>query len=255
MNKIISGYLWAWKNIEAGTKSVKTLKKFYPDADIFINVDYDGDVDGYKNICEENKFIFSRNNFQLGYCGNFANVDVGRDCWPKEYTFEWIRGIYEACKKTDSKYFMILEEDDFVLNSISILNEDFSMAIHPTAPSASGRYRPNAIPTEYLLYINDKNGNPISDGYAAGGGVIFNREQFIKAWETHRDSFWSDYDYLKNINKIIGWADYTLQFIMQLNNFEIIQNHRLCEHWEVLDTWKTFEVVTGLKDIEEIRKL
>jgi hypothetical protein len=34
MNKLISGYLWAWTNYEAGEKSVNSLKKFYPDADI-----------------------------------------------------------------------------------------------------------------------------------------------------------------------------------------------------------------------------
>ena len=39
------------------------------------------------------------------------------------------------CKKTDSKYMMLFEEDDFILDTISILNLDFSMVIHPTAPS------------------------------------------------------------------------------------------------------------------------
>ena len=255
MSKLISGYLWAWKNTEAGLKSVNTLKKFYSDADIFINVDYDGDIETYQKICDENGFTFSRNNFQLGYCGNFANVNVGRECWSKEYTFEWIRGIYEACLKTDSKYFILLEEDDFILKPISLLNEEVSMAIHPTDPSPTGRHRPNNIPTDYIIYISDRGGNPVSAGYAAGGGAFFNREQFIKAWETHKNSLWKDYDYLVSVNKIIGWADYILQFIMQLGGYEIVQNHKLCEHWEVLDSWETFEIVTGLKDMEEIKKL
>ena len=33
---------------------------------------------------------------------------------------------------------MLFEEDDFVLKPISILNEEFSMAIHPTSPSPTG---------------------------------------------------------------------------------------------------------------------
>ena len=49
MRKLISGYLWAWKNWEAGSKSVATLKKYYRDADVFINVDFDGDFINYKN--------------------------------------------------------------------------------------------------------------------------------------------------------------------------------------------------------------
>jgi hypothetical protein len=255
MNKLISGYLWAWKNTEAGLKSVNSLKKFYSNSDIFINVDYDGDVETYQKICNENQFTFSRNNFQLGYCGNFSNVNVGRDCWPKEYTFEWVRGIYDACLKTDSKYFILLEEDDFILKPISLLNEEVSMAIHPTYPSPIGVTRPNNIPNEYIIYINDKGGNPISPGYAAGGGTFFNREEFIKAWETNKNSLWNDYDYLVSVNKIIGWADYILQFIMQLEGYEIIQNHKLAEHWEVANAWNEFEIITGMKDIEIIKQL
>ena len=38
MSKLISGYLWAWTKYEAGLKSVNSLKKFYHDSDIFINV-------------------------------------------------------------------------------------------------------------------------------------------------------------------------------------------------------------------------
>ena len=149
MSKLVSGYLWAWKNIEAGTKSVNSLRKFYPDADIFINVDFEGDNENYKKICDDINATYSKNDFQLGYCGNFGNVNVGRDCWSKESTFEWVRGIYEACLKTDSKYMLLLEEDDFVLNKCTILNQNFSMAIHPTAPSpTTATVSPGAIVSE-----------------------------------------------------------------------------------------------------------
>jgi hypothetical protein len=254
MSKIISGYLWAWKNTERGKKSVESLRKFYPDSDIFINVDFEGDIDTYKQISEEINATFSINNFQLGYCGNFGQVNVGRDCWSKESTFEWVRGIYDACLKTDSKYFMLLEEDDFVLKPISILDTEFSMAIHPTNPAPNGNYRANNIPSYFINFILNNGGNPNSPGYASGGGVIFNREHFIKSWENTKDIIWDNYDNLKNHNKIIGWADYILQFIMQLDGYEIIQNNRLCEEWEI-SNWKDFEIVTGLKNLEEIRQL
>jgi hypothetical protein len=255
MDKLVSGYLWAWKNYEAGIKSVTSLRKFFNNADIFINVDYDGDVENYKKICDENGFIFSRNNFQLGYCGNFTGQNVGRECWPKEYTFEWVRGIYEACLKTNSRYMIILEEDDFILKYPTIINTNFSMAIHPTDPSPVGVRRPNGIPIEFINYIINKGGQPKSPGYAAGGGTFFNREQFIKAWETHNNSLWNDYDYLVRVNKIIGWADYILQFIMQLDGCEIIQNHKLAEHWEVGDRWNEFEIITGMKNDKIIKLL
>ena len=96
---------------------------------------------------------------------------------------EWLRGVYEACKKTDSKYIMLFEEDDFVLKPISILNEEFSMAIHPTAPSPTGRMRPNAIPHQFKEYAEAVGGIGDSFSYASGGGTIFNRTQFIDSYE------------------------------------------------------------------------
>lgn len=250
--KLISGYLWAFKNYEAGKKSLQTLKKFYSDADLFINVDFDGDLENYKKAAEEIDATFSVNNFQLGYCGNFGNINIGRDCWPKEHSFEWLRGLYDACKKTNSKYILLLEEDDFVLKPISIVDTEFSMAIHPTCPGPTGKYRPNFIPNEFLVYISNFGGNSISPGYAAGGGTIFNREHFIDSFDRCKDKFWKDYDYLKSINKIIGWQDFLLQFIMMMGGYEIIQNNGLCETWEV-DDWTKFEIVTWLKDHSQIK--
>ena len=48
---------------------------------------------------------------------------------------------------------MLFEEDDFVLKPISILSEEFSMAIHPTSPSPTGRMRANAIPYQFKEYV------------------------------------------------------------------------------------------------------
>ena len=139
MSKLISGYWWAWRETKAGKKSMQTLRKFYPDADLFINVDYEGDVEGYTKVGKELGATVTRNNFQLGYCGNFGDRDIGYEHWTKEKAVEWLRGVYEACKKTDSKYMMLFEEDDFILKPISILNEEFSMAIHPTYNNSRGR--------------------------------------------------------------------------------------------------------------------
>jgi hypothetical protein len=253
--KIISGYLWAWRNYESGYKSLKKLREFYPEADIFINVDYEGDIENYEKISNEIGGTFSRNNFQIGYCGDHGAAIVKRDSWSRESTFEWIRGIYDACLKTESIYMILLEEDDFILQPISLLEYEFDMAIHPTDPSPIGWHRANFIPLEFKKYIQQNNGNPNSPGYASGGGTIFNRLSFIKAWEENKNKIWEDYDMLKDINKIIGWADYILQFIMQLEGYVIIQNNNLCEEWEVKDKWKNFEIVTGLKNMDEIKNL
>ena len=248
MNKIISAYLWAFRNYQSGRKSLESFRKFYPDSDVFINVDYEGDHEEYQRVGKDLKATVTRNNFQLGYCGNFTGKDVGYDCWPREHTFEWLTGLYEACKKTNSEYIILLEEDDFILRPITLLEYEFSIAIHPTAPSPIGWYRPNHIPVEFLKYSEDHGGIGECPGYASGGGCILNRKQFIEAWEYCREFLWEDYEDLRKVSKIIGWVDFNLQFVMMLSNHTVIQNIYLCEHWEVGDIWKDFEIVTGLKD-------
>jgi hypothetical protein len=106
-----------------------------------------------------------------------------------------------------------------------------------------------------MNFIANNGGNPTSPGYASGGGTIFNRTEFIKSWKNKKDIIWQNYDELKNHNKIIGWADYILQFIMQLEGYNIIQNHKLAERWEVGDKWNEFEIITGMKDINIIRSI
>ena len=66
---------------------------------------------------------------------------------------------------------MLFEEDDFILDTISILNLDFSMAIHPTAPSPTRRMRANYIPQQYFDYSKSVGGVDNCPGYASGGGT------------------------------------------------------------------------------------
>ena len=246
MSKLISGYWWARREVESGKKSMENLRKFYPDADLFINVDYEGDVEGYTKVGKELNATVTRNNFQLGYCGDFGGRNFGYKHWTKEKSVEWLRGVYSACTKTDSKYIMLFEEDDFVLKNISILDTEFSMAIHPTAPSPV-RMRPNNVPYKFLEYSKSINGIDDCPGYASGGGTIFNREHYIDSYENILDKFTDVYDEFCKINKIFGWQDFMFQYIMMLGGYEIIQNHDLCELWEV-PNFERFEILTGCKE-------
>ncbi len=249
MSKLISGYLWAWTEWEAGKKSMQTLKKFYPDADLFINVDYDGDIENYTKVGKEIGATVTRNNFQVGYPGNFGDRDIGYEHWTKEKAVEWLRGIYDACKKTDSKYIMLFEEDDFVLKPISILSEEFSMAIHPTTPSPTGRMRANYIPGQYFDYSRHVGGVDNCPGYASGGGTIFNRVQYMDSYERALDLYLKPFDDFTKINKIYGWQDFLFQYVMMLAGYEIIQNTKLCEHWEVPNYEELgIEILTACKD-------
>jgi hypothetical protein len=253
MKELISGYLWGYKNIEAGDKSFEKFRKIYPNSDLFCRVDIDGDIDGYTKISEKYNAKLSINSIKVGYCGNFSasNHDVGRDGWPKENAFEWLNGIYSACLKTSAKYMIILEEDVFVLKPITILDKEFGAATVRTN---------NIIPTSIMQFIKSLGGNTTDDKYGCCGGCIINVEDFIRGWEFCKDELWDNYDIIFKQTKLIGWSDCILQIVIQCSGTKIIVNEQLVEPWMVeqgwIDKdWKEFEIVNYLKDIEIIKSL
>ena len=52
MENNISAYLWGYKDYKAGQKSVETFRKFYPNSDVFVRIDTDGDMENYKSSLE-----------------------------------------------------------------------------------------------------------------------------------------------------------------------------------------------------------
>lgn len=262
MSKQLSAYLWAWTEVEKGSKSIDLLKKYHPDADVFINVDYDGSIDEYTEYGKSIGATVTNHKFQVGYCGDFFDVIIGKPCWTRDETFEWIRSFYEACKKTDSTYMIILEEDNFLLRPLSFLDDEFSILIHASMPSAAGNNRPNHLPKRFMEFSNEHGGISTAPGYGAGGGCVLNREQFIKSWEKAEPLLYDVYDDFAKIDKIIGWQDFIVQYIMMIGGYTVDQLNIAAQPWEEAN-WRTkpnwkgnpYEMVCGLKEIEEIREL
>ena len=50
MNKWLNAYLWGYKNWEAADHSLRKFREFYPDGDIYIKVDANGDFENYTKI-------------------------------------------------------------------------------------------------------------------------------------------------------------------------------------------------------------
>ena len=141
---------------------------------------------------------------------------------------------------------MLFEEDDFVLKPISILNEEFSMAIHPTAPSPV-RMRPNAIPTQFKQYAESVGGVGDSPGYASGGGTIFNRTQFIDSYERALDLYTKNFDEFCKISKIYGWQDFLFQYVMQLKDIKLFKIHSYASIGKYL-TLRDLKLLQDLKN-------
>ena len=243
--KQISSYLWGYKNYEAGSKCIETFRKFYPNSDIFLRVDTDGDYDNYKKFTNKFNVDIDLQKKKIGYPGNYLEHDVGRDHWPYENLHTWLTSIYDCCKRTSSKYMIILEEDTFLMKPISIINNEFGIAIV---------LNNNPIPIRLTQFIMSVGGNTSSDGYGGCGGAIINTQDFIKGYDIAMEKLKIEFDDISKDTKLVGWSDMMIQVIIMCSGSEVVINQQLVvpwwgKDWLISGSWENHEMVTCLKDI------
>ena len=244
---LISAYLWGYKNYQAGSKSIETFRKFYPESDVFIRIDTDGDFENYKESTNEFNVDIAYQKNKIGYPGKFlaSGHDAGRDHWPYENLHTFLTSIYDCCKQTDSKYMVILEEDVFLLKPISIIDTEFGIAIV--------RNR-NQFSEELRKFIKSVEGNLESQGYGACGGAIINTQDFINGYDIAMNPLEEQFDDIANKTKLVGWSDMMIQVIIMCCKGKVVVNPQLIEPWMesqnwISDSWKNYEMVNYLKDI------
>lgn len=263
MENLLNAYLWGYKNWEAAEHSFRKFKEFYPDGDIFIKVDKGGEFENYSKIAQKFDAECLENPFHIGYPGNHQDHNIGRECWPKDNAFLWCDNIYWTCKKSKSKFLIVLEEDTFILKPISIIKDnDFGIA--------GFEYNTNVLPSVLIDLVNQINGNvniPINifgnKGYGAGGGFIIDCKKWIDSWEYFRPILDLNFDMIAKYSKLIGWSDCLAQIVIMAGGYEVVQNKQNVQTWyhertDLYPTythWSDYEIVDYLKDIEEIKKL
>ena len=268
--KLLNAYLWGFKNWEAADNIFRKFKEFYPDGNIHLQLDGNGDYDNYKKVADKWNTSIEINPFRVGRCGIFGDYaqtsdgpENNRECWPMENALLWCDNIYSACKKSDSKFMIIFEEDSFIIKPISIIKDnEFGMA--------GLEYNTNFIPDVLLNIIEQVGGNtdiPLNmfgqKGYGGGGGFIIDCKKWIVSWEKFRPILELNYDMNKNQNKLIGWADCLSQLVIMAGGYSVVQNPQMVQTWyhERPDLypnytdWRDYEIVDYLKDIEIIKKL
>ena len=221
---LISAYLWGYKNYQAGSKSIETFRKFYPEGDVFIRIDTDGDFENYKESTNEFNVDIAYQKNKIGYPGKFlaSGHDAGRDHWPYENLHTFLTSIYDCCKQTDSKYMVILEEDVFLLKPISIIDTEFGIAIV--------RNR-NQFSEELMKFIKSVEGNLESQGYGACGGAIINTQDFINGYDIAMTPLEEQFDDIANKTKLVGWSDMMIQGIIMCGKGKVVFNQHLIEQW------------------------
>lgn len=248
MENNISAYLWGYKDYKAGQKSVETFRKFYPNSDVFVRIDTDGDMENYKPSLEPFNVNIDFQKSKLGYPGKFApsGHDAGRTHWPFENLHTWLYSIYECCKKTNSKYMIILEEDVFVLKKINIVESEFGIAIVKNR---------NHFPDKIKNFIGELDGNIQSSGYGGCGGAIINTSDYIKGYEKCINLLETKFEEISKHTHLIGWSDMMLQVIVMCSGASVVVNEQLVEPWMeekgwIDKPWKEYEIVNYLKDIK-----
>jgi hypothetical protein len=261
MKNLLNAYLWGYKNWEAADHCFRKFKQFYPDGNIFIRIDDGGDYENYLNVANKWNADISKNPFNIGYPGNHQDHNIGRECWPKDNSILWCDNIYWTCKKSNSKFLIILEEDTFVLKPISILSGEFGIAVF--------EYNTNVIPDALMNMVTQLNGNtniPVGKwgkGYGAGGGFIIDCEKWIRSWEYFRPILELNYDMLTQYSKLIGWSDCLAQLVIMVGGFDVVINKQLGQTWfgerpdlyPEFTNWRDCEIVDYIKDIEIIKNL
>lgn len=258
---ILDAYVWGYKNWEAAHHSIRKFREFYKDGNIFIQLDDGGDVENYNRVAKDWDAFLEKNTFNVGYPGNFGDKIIDRKCWPKENTLHWCDNIYKACLKSNAKFIIVLEEDGFILKPISILKEEFGIAVL--------EYNTNVLHPFLLDMIEQVGGNtniPLAKwgkGYGASGAFIIDRKKWIASWEYFRPILEINYDMIMSYSHLIGWPDCIAQLIIMAGNFEVVINKQWAQAWwhERPDLypnythWSNYEIVDYLKDIEIIRNL
>lgn len=260
--KLLNAYLWGFKNWEASDHSLRKFREFYPDGDIHIQVDGGGDMENYTKVATKYNATIIENTYNLGYPGNHQSHNVGRKCWPKESTLYWLDNLYDVCKKSDSKFMIVLEEDSFILKPISILDKEFGISVF--------EYNASVIPNTLLDVVEQVGG--ITDiplnkfgikGYGAGGGFIVDCNKWVISWEYFRPILELNYETIQSQTHLIGWSDCISQIVIMAGGFEVIQNEQHVQTWyherpDLYPTythWRDYEIVDYIKDIEIIREL
>jgi len=246
MNQLVSAYLWGYKNYEAGVKSIQTFKKFYPNSDVFVRIDTDGDLKNYKLGLESYDVDIKLQEYKLGYPGKFISSghNAGREHWPYKNLYTWLKSIYDCCKTTNSKYMIILEEDVFILKPISIIEDEFGVAIVRNK---------NYFPERIIKFIQEVGGNTNTRGYGACGGAIISVEHFIKGFELAIPLLENQFEDISTHTILVGWSDMMLQVIIMCSGGSVVVNEQLIEPWMeeqkwISDNWENYEIVNYLKD-------
>lgn len=170
-------------------------------------------------------YLTQKYNNRIIYHYNMEKSWCDREGWvSKSQAILWSVLFTEGCRKLNSKYIMILEDDVLLrgnINDIKIHSEIMGARSHPG----------NQLPTSIQEYVYNIDGKNIPFYYyGGGGGSIINREIISSG----------DFPYIVNthyypickLSKKMNFNDSMLTFMYRILGHEYKENPEHIETWE-----------------------
>lgn len=213
----IGFYINVFKNARATRECLKSVRKFYPTAPIYLN--NDGGVD-YSSIAKEFNAGYYYNDTSLGY-------PVQPYGFTKDKAIEWLNRFYRGMVYLNNQfcdYVLMLEDDVIVVKPITV-NPEWKMAGQPVL--FEGQVPP--IPKALIEIIESHSNNKLeSNIYNCGGGSIFKIETFLNNYEWFREFLIKEMDHIQNnIYPTLGWTDCLMCVFYYMCGSQMVENKRL----------------------------
>lgn len=177
---------------------LNTFRSTYPDVHIRLLCDKGSDhkVLATKTNCE---YVYS--DYHMGLWGwNHKDVISGKHCygWNKEEALEHINRWYNFAKSTNTKYMLMMEDDIYVTDKITIITNEFDFT--QVIPG-------NKLSDSTKLICNRFNKNHSVDRYGCCGGHFLNRELYIECYNQCYSFIRDTYEELSSTEVHLGWPD------------------------------------------------
>lgn len=187
---------------KASLESGKMIRKYHPDAPIFLS--FDGNATyGHHYVVNELNAEFMVNKATMGY-------PVQPFGYQREKVLEWFKRLYVGFVKMDVSHVMMWEEDSLFLGPVEF-DEKWGMGCHDIKVG-------NEIHPGVLTMIEDFSGKkPKTKRYGSGGCSIFKREPLLEHY--HEIYKWLDGNITWIQNSYypqIGWMDCLMTVVYML---------------------------------------
>ena len=203
--KTIAGFYQCYKEKKAFTHAVEAYRKNYPTENLYI-INDNGD-ESLKEIANKYNAIYHYKYTNTGYTNWHDRKNEGIRILEKP--LEWLSRLYDALLTFTEEFFIILEEDVYVINKVNI--DDLQYDINGCNNCGF-----SDIINKYIYSVNLNLKDKLIKGSGAFGGTIL-RTSFFKKILENKDNIKKHLINYYNLEGIIS-QDQIVTFLTYVHN-------------------------------------